>query len=101
LTEGRHGTTGKSISTKNRRVPTPGTLRYRLLQNGTRALGGLGLDQEVNVLRHQNPADQQEALFLSELAQNIHKHAAEAGTVKDLQAAVNTEMINCDWPGAK
>ena len=31
MTESRDGTTGNSNTTKNRRVPTPGTLRYRLL----------------------------------------------------------------------
>ena len=41
------------------------------------------------MLRHQNPADVQEALLLPQLPQDINEHAAPAGTNKDFQAAVN------------
>jgi hypothetical protein len=54
------------------------------------ALGGLGLDQQVKVLRHQNPADQQQALLLPICTENLDEREAEALTIEELQATLDT-----------
>ena len=42
-----------------------------------RALGGLGLDERMEVLRNQNPANQQKLQFLPHFFQSLHKTAAK------------------------
>ena len=61
-------------------------LRFQLLlHQAAGALGRLGLDEEVKVLRHQNPADQQKALLLPILPEKLDEQEAEALTVKERQ----------------
>jgi len=60
-----------------------------LLHQGVGARGRFGLDEQVNVLRHQNPADEQKALLLVIFPEKLDEQEAEALAVKDLQATID------------
>lgn len=48
----------------------------------------LGLDQKMKVFRHQNPAEKEEAQFVSELVEDGDKVAAETVALEQLGATV-------------
>jgi hypothetical protein len=67
-----------------------GRALLQLLHEGTGLLGRLGFNQQVKVLWHQNPADQQETRLWSKFAQELHKIPAEAVTGKERVPAIGT-----------
>ncbi len=58
------------------------------LHEADRGLGGLGLNAQMEVLRHEHPTDQPEAGFLTELAQRVDKSPAETRAGKQATAAI-------------
>jgi hypothetical protein len=70
--------------------------RASLLQLPHQAAGaprGLGLAQQVNVRRHQNPAKQQKARFLPKLWQNLQEVGAEAVTLEELPRTLEAKNL--------
>ena len=66
-------------------------LRFQsLLRQAAGALRRFGLDEQVKVLRHQNPADQQKAPLLPILPEKPGEQEAEALAVKELRATADT-----------
>ncbi len=61
----------------------------QFLHEAAGSLGGLGLDQQVEMLRHEHPADEEETCLLPNLPQHLNKGASEAVAVKKLQTAVS------------
>jgi hypothetical protein len=57
---------------------------------GTGLLGRLRCNQQMKVLWHQNPADQQETRLWSKFAQDLHKIPAEAVIGKERVPAIGT-----------
>ncbi len=72
--------------------PLGGSL-LQFLHEAAGSLGGHRLDQQVEVLRHEQPADEEETCLLPNLPQDLDKSAAEAVAVRELKAAVS---IGCD-----
>jgi hypothetical protein len=62
----------------------------QLLHQAAGALRRLGLDQEVKVFRHQNPAVEQKARFLPKLPLSFNELTPEAMTFEELQATIDT-----------
>ena len=87
---GEHGAApGVLLVSGQDRDDLPRASFLQFLEDGAGALGRLRLDQEVKVLRHQNPANQQEARLFSQLAQDFNKQAAQAQTVEKPPAAID------------
>jgi hypothetical protein len=61
---------------------------FEFLHEANHGFGGLGSDQQVKVIGHQHPADQQESGFLAELAQRLDENPAGALTRKQPTAAI-------------
>ena len=53
------------------------------------SLGGLGPNQQVKVLGHEHPSQQEESRFLAELAQSLDPGPAEALTPQEPGAAIS------------
>ena len=60
------------VVTKSRKDTLGGPL-LRFLHEAAGSLGGRGLDQQMEVLRHEHPSDQQECGLLPELPQDFNK----------------------------
>ena len=60
----------------------------QLLHEADDSLGRFRFNQQVKVLRHQHPADQEEAGFLAELTQRLDKGPAKALTREEPAAAI-------------
>ncbi len=72
---GQHRAAPEMVAIPNERRDNPlGRSLLQLLHEAAGVLGRLGLDQQVKVLRHQDPADQQEGHLREELAQDVHKY---------------------------
>jgi len=90
------------------REPEPKrSLRGSLLQlphEAAGSLGGLGpwwLDQQMEVLWHEHPADEEEIRLLPKLPPDLDQGAAEAVAVKEFKAAVSTGGDKLPFAGLK
>ena len=61
----------------------------QILHEVDNSLGGFRFDQQMEVLRHQDPADQEEAGFLTELAEGLDKSSAKALTREEAATAIS------------
>ena len=80
--------------------PLCGSL-LQLLPEAAGALGRFRLDQQMKVLGHQNPADQQKARLLPKLPQNLNEVATETVTIEELRATIGAGSEKLQLPGFK
>jgi hypothetical protein len=66
-----------------------GRLLLQLLRNQSGGLGRLGTQQDMKMIRHQNPTDQGKMHFGSQLAKHVHKMAGQSVAAKQLDAPVD------------
>lgn len=63
--------------------------RLELLHDAARHFGGLGLDEQVKMFGHQNPAKQKEAELVPKLIQDCKKVAAKSISFEHPGAAID------------
>ena len=61
---------------------------FQFLHDQAGALGGVGPEEEVKMVRHQNPADQSKAHLAPKVAEDLDKVMAETLAVKEPGAAI-------------
>lgn len=71
------------------------------LHEAAGALGRFRLDQQMKVLGHQDPADQQKARHLPKLPQNLDEVATETVTIEELRATIGAGSEKLPLPGFK
>ena len=91
------------IVSQSRNDPLRGSL-LQLPHEAAGSLGGLGpwwLDQQMEVLWHEHPADEEEIRLLPKLPPDLDQGAAEAVAVKEFKAAVSTGGDKLPFAGLK